>query len=90
MSIIQSNKSKIQDPTNVLEKAQIEKYYDFYQNKILDTHQEKFLENFRERIYKLNELEIKIARYEKYDSKSTEIIDNYKDYISTAIMVFID
>ena len=90
MSFPQSNKSKIQDPTNVLQSAQIEKFYDFYQNKILDTHQEKFLENFREQIYKFNELEIKIARYEKYDSKSTEIIDNYKDYISTAKKVFID
>ena len=40
--------------------------------------------------YKLNEQEIKIARYEKYDSKSTEIIDNYKVYISTAKKVFID
>jgi hypothetical protein len=90
MSIQQPTKPKIDNTLNPIEKAKIEKFYEFYKNKILDTSQEKFLENFREQIYKLNEQEIKIARYEKYDSKSTEMIENYKVYISTAKKVFID
>jgi hypothetical protein len=66
----------------------LEKFYQIYKSKILDSEQEKTLNNFKERISKLNELEIKIARLEKFEKISQENLKNYKEYINTAKEVY--
>ena len=66
----------------------LEKFYQIYKSKILDSEQEKTLNNFKERISKLNELEIKIARLEKFEKNSQENLKNYKEYINTAKEVY--
>jgi hypothetical protein len=69
---------------DIVDKVKINKFYEIYKNKILDTHQQKFLDNFKEQIYKLNEQEIKIARYEKFDPNSKDMKENYQIYVSIA------
>lgn len=66
----------------------LEKFYQIYKSKILDPEQEKTLNKFKERISKLNELEIKIARLEKFEKISQENLKNYKEYINTAKEVY--
>ena len=65
-------------------KIKLEKFYQEYKNKILNSEQENQLKLFKERITKLNLLEIKIARLEKFDKKSPEVLQDHKNFVSTA------
>ncbi len=69
-------------------KIKLEKFYEEYKNKILYSEQENQLKFFKERITKLNLLEIKIARLEKFDKKSTEVLQDYKNFVSIAKEVY--
>ena len=79
---MESNKNKNLENTKY--NAKLEKFYQEYKYKIINTEGEKTLQNFKERISKLNELEIKIARLEKFDHESGEILNNYKNYLTIA------
>ncbi len=69
---------------NNIDKKKIDQFYEMYKNKILASHQEKVLESFKEQIHELNEMEILIARLEKYDKKNTEMKNNYYNYVDLA------
>jgi hypothetical protein len=62
----------------------LDEFYENYKNNILNKNQEKFLSQYKDNIYKLNELEILVARYEKFDDSSSEFSNNYNLYISKA------
>lgn len=76
------NKNKIDK--NIYNQKKLDKFYEEYKNRILNTEQEKTLQNFKERISHLNEVEIKIARLEKFDPRRNEIMEDYKNYLNTA------
>jgi len=82
------NKKNYNENQKQMYDIKLEKFYHDYKNKILDQEQEKTLTNFKERISKLNELEIKIARLEKFEKISEENLRNYKEYINTAKEVY--
>jgi hypothetical protein len=89
---MESKNCKLNKNLNKKEKelydTRLEKFYQEYKNKILESEQEKTLTDFKERISKLNELEIKIARLEKFDKRLEEISKNYHEYLNTAKEVF--
>ena len=78
----------LQPNHQLLDKKQLDTFYEEYKNKILAASQEKFLDSFKEQIQKLNELEILIARLEKFDKSSVEMRTNFQNYITTAKKVF--
>jgi len=62
-------------------KKKIEDFYEVYRNKILDTKSDKMLVEFKENINNLKDVEIRIARLEKFDKTNAEFKSNYENYI---------
>jgi hypothetical protein len=81
---MQTKKAEANKNSENYENKKLEKFYAEYKNRILYTDQEKTLQIFKDRISLLNELEIKLARLEKFDPKRKEIIEDYKNYLDTA------
>jgi hypothetical protein len=68
-------------------KKKIEDFYEVYRNKILDSKGENMLEEFKENINNLKDVEIRIARLEKFDKSNAEFKSNYENYIQNSIKV---
>jgi hypothetical protein len=65
-----------------LNKKEIDDFYERYKSKILNNNQNKLVNNYKEQIYDISLLEIKLNRIKQFDFDNQEMKNDYENYIN--------
>jgi hypothetical protein len=73
------------------DKIKIDNYYNVYKQRVINTHQENLLHEYKHKINKLSEIEIIIARLDKFptNDEAGYIREKYDNYINLAREVYL-
>lgn len=66
-----------------IEKQKLEMCYENYKRKLFEINNDKLIHDFKQQLLKFIEIEIVIARLERYDPKCKDLKNKYDIYIET-------